>query len=104
MHIEPQENAARRRPLSDIERAVGAVRPTVSNLTGSLFLSFLSTLNKPVFDVEKKNVKESVGSNSSSIVYTIVSNGSVLTLLPPTLIGIPGVISMTWSQLNKLSE
>ena len=60
--------AANKRPLSDIERAVGAFRPIVSNFTGSAFLSFLSTLNKPVSELEKKKVNESVGSNSSSRV------------------------------------
>ena len=54
--IEPHANAASKKPWSDIERAVGDARPYVSILVGNEFYSFFSTLNKPVSEVEKKNV------------------------------------------------
>lgn len=66
--IEPHEYAAKRYPLSDIESAVGELRPKVSNLTGFEIAYRLSILNSPS-DVLKKNTYGSEGSNSISMPY-----------------------------------
>jgi hypothetical protein len=52
--MDPQEYAVRRYPLSDIERAVGELRPIVSIFTGFWNFSFLSTLNRPSVVAKKK--------------------------------------------------
>ena len=56
--MDPQEYAASRNPLSDMDIAVGEFSPIVSILTGFYDLSFLSNLNSPSV-VAKKNVCES---------------------------------------------
>lgn len=65
--IEPQEYAARRRPLSDIDMAVGEFRPIVSIFTGVWSTCVLSILNSPS-EVEKKKIYGSAGSNSISML------------------------------------
>ena len=66
-HMDPQEYAASRYPLSDMDIAVGEFSPIVSILTGFYDFSFLSTLNSPSVDA-KKNICESSGSNSISML------------------------------------
>ena len=70
--IDPHENPASKNPLSDIDRAVGELRPIVSIFDGFWFFSRLSCLNRPA-DVEKKNTYGSAGSNSSSTDWMISS-------------------------------
>ena len=65
-HIDPQENAASKNPLSDIESAVGELSPTVSIFIGPPLPSYLLILNSPS-DVEKKKVWAPSGSNSISM-------------------------------------
>lgn len=52
--IDPHEYAAKRYPLSLIDRAVGEFKPRVSIFVGFGSYNLLSTLNNPS-DVEKKN-------------------------------------------------
>ena len=66
-HMDPQEYAASRNPLSDMDIAVGEFSPIVSILTGFCDFSFLSTLNSPSVDAKKK-IYESSGSNSISML------------------------------------
>ena len=71
--IEPHEYAHSKYPLSDIDIAVGLLRPSVSISIGIWSVILLSILNKPL-DVEKKKTYGSVGSNSISMLWVRSSN------------------------------